>query len=32
MILMLWLYVCSIMILTGGIIHEMIIERKKPEN
>ncbi len=28
MILMLWLYVCSIMILTGGIIHEIIIERK----
>jgi membrane protein len=32
MILMLWLYVCSIMILTGGIIHEMIIERKNLEN
>lgn len=29
MILMLWLYVCSIMILTGGIIHEIIIERRK---
>jgi membrane protein len=32
MILMLWLYVCSIMILTGGLIHEMIIERKNLEN
>lgn len=32
MILMLWLYVCSIMILTGGIIHEIIIERRKTKS
>ena len=32
MILMLWLYVCSIMILTGGIIHEIIIERRKKKS
>lgn len=29
-ILMFWLYFCSMMILTGGIIHELILERYFP--
>jgi membrane protein len=32
MILMLWLYFCSIVILTGGIIHEKIIEYKNQKD